>query len=389
MLTVADCWGGAEIHTVALCRTLAARGAEVTIVQLGHDVYERGALNGCANIRLARVSAPRPLSDLTVLDWVRLFRKWKGTACLQPKGTFETVSTQFDLAARLSFKTFTTIEHLACPPMPPKSSRRYLGGLVPGLGAWWYRILFPRYLRSLGPRRIICVSETVRTRLAQHCAFPLRKMVTVHNGIDSRVFRPSAESRRRIRDTWGIAQNALIFGSVGRFNVQKAHHLALAAFKQLVCKHPEQDLRWVLVGEGPLEQELVNIVRDAGLGERAQILGFTDRPWEVYSGLDFFVLSSVNEGLPLALLEAMACGCSPIATRVGGVPEVLDDRSLGWLVEPNDVPDLVSAMEAAALTLPEVRVQMGRRARGHVVTRFDADTQYSRLADVLQQEWKL
>jgi hypothetical protein len=46
VLTVADCWGGAEIHTVALCRTLAARGAEVTIVQLGHDVYERGALNG-------------------------------------------------------------------------------------------------------------------------------------------------------------------------------------------------------------------------------------------------------------------------------------------------------------------------------------------------------
>jgi len=147
-------------------------------------------------------------------------------------------------------------------------------------------------------------------------------------------------------------------------------------------------LRWVLVGEGPLEQELVNIVRDAGLGERAQILGFTDRPWEVYSGLDFFVLSSVNEGLPLALLEAMACGCSPIATRVGGVPEVLEDSSLGWLVEPNDVPDLVSAMEAAALTLPEVRGQMGRRARGHVVTRFDAETQYSRLADVLQQEWK-
>ena len=57
---------------------------------------------------------------------------------------------------------------------------------MPGLGAWWYRILLPRYLRSLGPRRIICVSETVRTRLAQHCAFPVRKMVTVHNGIDSR-----------------------------------------------------------------------------------------------------------------------------------------------------------------------------------------------------------
>jgi glycosyltransferase involved in cell wall biosynthesis len=384
ILTMADCWGGAEIHTVGLSRTLATRGHEVTIVEIGHNFYERAAHNGTPNFHVIRIDTPRPMRDMSGLEWVRLFRMLKGNVCVQVKGTFGEGSVQFDIAARLSFKRFTTIEHLACPPMPPKSSQRHLWGLLSGMGIWWYRLLLTRYLRSLGPHRVICVSEAVRKRLAQDCGFPWRKMVTVHNGIDPGTFHFSPESRRKTRDTWGIPQGALVFGSVGRFNVQKAYHLALAAFQELVSRYPNRDIRLVLVGEGPLRQELMSIAQDIGLDGRFQLLNFTDRPWEVYSGFDFYLLPSINEGLPFALLEAMACGCCPIATRVGGVPEVLTNSSVGWLVEPNGVSSLLAAMQAAILTPPEARVEMGRRAREHVTTRFNAQVQYSLLADLLE-----
>ena len=83
----------------------------------------------------------------------------------------------------------------------------------------------------------------------------------------------------------------------------------------------------------------------------------------------------------------MASGCCPIATRVGGVPEVLTDSSLGWLVEPNDIPGLLYAMEAAVLTPSDVRAEMSRRVRKHVEIRFNAQIQYSLLADIIEQDW--
>ncbi len=387
VVTLTSEWGGAEIHTIALVRTLIARGHEVTIYQLGHDVSGQVRFDPESGVQIACIEIPQPANSLQFRNWLRLFRTLEGSFCIMPKGTFETGNWRFDLAARFHFARFITIEHLACPAMPPKSSRRHLGGLLPGIGIWWYRTLLPRYLRSLGPQRVICVSDAVRKQLAQDCAFPLRKMVTVHNGVDPHVFHFSRESRRKLRAAWGIPQTALVFGSVGRFNPQKAYALSLAAFQQLGLDSLKQDTHLVLVGDGPSRQELTNIAHAAKLNGRIHLLDFTDRPWEAYSAFDIFLLPSLNEGLPLALLEAMACGCCPIATSVGGVPEVLTDSSLGWLVAPNDIPSLLAAMRAASLTPPETRTEMGRRAREHVMTRFNAQVQYSTLADVLEQYW--
>ncbi len=382
VITLTPEWGGAEVHTIALVRTLVARGHEVIIYQLGHDVYSEVRVEADSRVRIVRIEIPKAVKSMRFRNWLRLLRTLEGSLCIMPKGGIDTGNWRLDVAARFHFARFITIEHLVWPTMPPKSSRRHLIGLLPGIGIWWYRERLRRYLRSLGPQRMICVSDAVRKQLARDYAFPLRKMVTVHNGIDPHVFHFSPESRRKLRDAWGIPQTALVFGSVGRFNPQKAYHLSLAAFQQLGL-----DTYLVLVGDGPSRLELMNIAHAAKLDGRIHLLDFTDRPWEAYSAFDIFLLPSLNEGLPLALVEAMACGCCPIATSVGGVPEVLTDSSLGWLVEPNDIPSLLAAMRAAGLTPPETRAEMGRRAREHVMTRFNAQVQYSMLVDVLEQEW--
>lgn len=379
--------GGAEIHTISLARALASRGHEIVIYQLGNDIYSNVEFDSNTKIRIARLETPPPPTSMNFTDWFLILWNLEGSVCLMPKGTWDRGSWQLDLAARLCFGRFITIEHLVCSPIPPKSSRRHLGGLLPGMGLWWFRAWLSRYVRSLGPHRVFCVAEVVRQRLAQECAFPLRKLITVHNGIDPRIFYQSPESRRKMRNAWGVSDEALVFGFVGRFNVQKAIHLAIDAFQQLLSAFPGIDMHLVLIGEGPLREDLVRIAQDFGLRGRFHLLGYTDRPAEAYSALDIFVLPSLHEGLPFALLEAMACGCCPIATRVGGVPEVLTDGGLGWLVEPNDVPGLLAAMEAAVRTPIETRVEMVQRARELVLARFNAQIQYGMLVDLIEQEY--
>ena len=386
ILTTEHAWGGAEVHTLKLSRTLASRGHDVLIYDFGHRFYERARLESHQNIRVIPVKLSKPVAEFKVFDWLRLFRTMKSDGCLFAKGTFDSGSWQLEVAARLSFPRLTTIEHLACPPMPNKLRRRHLGGVLPGLGVWWYRLLAARRFRSVAPHRVICVSHAVQQQLAEHYRFPSRKLVTIHNGIDPNTFQRLSEARHFLRAAWGIPYDALVFGSVGRLHTQKGYDVALDVFHRLVSSMPKRDLRFVLVGEGPLREDLQRFADDAGLQGRFLLLDFTPRPWEAYSAFDIFLMPSRNEGLPLALLEAMACYCCPIAMRVGGVPEVLTDPRLGWLVEPEDRRGFLKAMRAAAQASPEERLEMASRAREHVITRFNAEVQFSMIADFLEQE---
>lgn len=380
-------WGGAEIHTVALSRTLAERGHAVSIVELGHDLYDH-RWRGERPVQIVRVNISRHLSILTVRDWIRIFQPMRDTVCILPKGNLDSGSWHLDVAARFSFRHFATIEHLACPSMPSKSRRKHLGGILPGVGLWWYRVFASRWMRSLGPQRIICVSDSVRDRLVQHYHFPFRKMVTVRNGIDLQVFQCSIKARTTLRRTWGIREDAFVFGAMGRLHEQKGYDIAIEAFQQLVSTMPTSDTHLVLIGEGRLRESLSRAAQRAGIQDRFLLLDFTERPWEALSSFDVFLLPSRNEGLPLVLLEAMACGCCPIATRVGGVPEILTDISLGWLVDAEDASQLSRAMRSAVLAPPAVLSDMRHRAGQRVRAHFDARVQYARLAEVLERDWR-
>ena len=123
-----------------------------------------------------------------VLDWLRLFDGQPWNVCVFIKGGFPVGGWKNDIAARYRFGNYLTLEHLNAEPLPPKTSRRHLG-FISGLGLWWHRKRFPGFLRSVGPRKVICVSDAGRKRLIDDYRFPARKVVTVHNGIDPLRFR--------------------------------------------------------------------------------------------------------------------------------------------------------------------------------------------------------
>lgn len=146
--------------------------------------------------------------------------------------------------------------------------------------------------------------------------------------------------------------------SVGRMVADKAYDVLIDAFSLVLGRASGVTLQ--IVGDGPLGPVLREKVRAAGLEAHVSFEGAVSQPERLLAGADLFVLSSVSEGLPVVILEAMAAGLPVIATRVGGVPEVLPPEA-GWLCEPGSAESLASAI-LAAVNEPDL-ASMGRAAR--------------------------
>jgi glycosyltransferase involved in cell wall biosynthesis len=142
----------------------------------------------------------------------------------------------------------------------------------------------------------------------------------------------------------------------------------MKAYARVQSTHSE--LLLVLIGIGPELQRLEKLSRELGIHETTRFIGFRRDAARCSNALDIFVLCSDFEGLPLALLDGMAAGCAVIATRVGGVPEVVEDGVTGVLVSPGDVSQLAAAIRKLA-EAPDRRHEIGKRAARIVRTRHD------------------
>ncbi len=384
VLVITSEWGGAENHTIQLARTLGGRGHKVTVVCLTRrtfELYRNHSPEAISVIPLFSKSADS--CDLNVYQWWRLFRDRDWNVCLLGKGDFSAGNWSLDFTARCCFQNYLTIEHLEAPSMSPKSSRLHFA-FIPGLSLWWYRERFCRFLRALGPKKVICVGDAVKNRLTSDYKFPRNKVVTIRNGIDTMRFRRDPKCREHWRRLWGVPPSAILIGAHGRLSRVKGYETAIAGFQAILRRFPEKELRFVLIGDGPHKPALVEVADRVVPQGRVIFSPFCDRPWEPLSALDFFVMPSLNEGLPLALAEAMACGCCPVATAVGGVSELIENPGLGWLVRENDSDAFAAAMMEAISSTAELRAHMAARAREHVVKNFNADVQFNALADMIE-----
>ncbi len=375
-----------EVHTVGLAKTLRDRGHQVAIVQLAHDFYSPVTSELGCGIEVINIPSNKPISRMSCFEWRQTMTSLTADVCVFEKGDLDSGNLSLDLAARAKFRRYVTIEQLTCDPMPPRSSKQYLGGSVSGLGLWWYRLFLARHSRSLAPHRIVCVSEFARRQLMEQYRFPARKLVTIHNGFDASLFRRDHHYGREMRARWGIPENALVFGAMARLSKIKGFDIAIELFRELTLRYPGRDMRLALVGRGRAEQDFRVQATEAGVGHLVVFPGFTDRPWEVYPAFDVFIMPSLNEGLPLALLEAMASGCPPIAMEVGGVPEVVSDPSFGWVVPAASGKSFFAAMEAVVFQSAAELSAMGLKARQHVLSHFRAEEQFLKHAMLLEDE---
>jgi glycosyltransferase involved in cell wall biosynthesis len=376
ILNESTVWGGLESHAVDLARVFQELGHEVTLVCLVPGIDRLFAERTAGEVRIIGVGAPGPTGARAVLrsiapDWI-----------VFEKGTLHAGGWLIDLVCRLHGKRYVVIEQLEPPPLPARTSGRHFFGLVPGVGLWWFRWRLGGFARSLLPHRVVCISVAVRDRLKDDYLFPERKLPLIPHGVDTSRFRPDPGARARLRRIWQVDEETVVFGSIRRFIHAKGLDVAIRAFAEVDRLHPGRTLL-VLIGDGPERESLGQLADSLGIGARVRIEPYTPAPWKVYPAFDTFVMPSRVEALGVAVIEAMAAGCSVIASRVGGIPEIIPDSGIGILVEPDDVSGLAAAMDCYVRQTPALLRAVGQAARAHVETHFEMRQQYRRIADLL------
>lgn len=187
--------------------------------------------------------------------------------------------------------------------------------------------------------RVVAVSEPkLRELQKQGLAFP--KLALIENGVA--LPEPDGASDTDLREQLGIERSEILIGAVGRLSIEKGHKFFLDTAARLRRSHPEA--KYVLVGDGPLRAELQRLAIHLGIQDIFFFVGWISDMEAVYRSLDIFMLPSLTEGLPMALLEAMSYGIPSIATTVGGVPNVIETNVSGLLATPGNSDSLTLAL---------------------------------------------
>ena len=169
---------------------------------------------------------------------------------------------------------------------------------------------------------------------------------------------------------------------IGRLVPDKDHDTLLTAFHLTAAAHPEAEL-W-LVGEGPRLAALRQLAQRLSIADRVKFIPPREDLRPLLHQATLLVLSSRTEALPNVVLEAMAAGLPVVATRVGGVPELVDPGRTGWLVDPEDAPGLAAALNQA-LADPEAAQTLGRAGRARALQDFSLETMAQRYEAVLDR----
>jgi glycosyltransferase involved in cell wall biosynthesis len=189
----------------------------------------------------------------------------------------------------------------------------------------------------------------------------------IPNGVDTEVFRPGRERQGALRRRFRIPPQAPVVGFVGRLSMEKGPETFLRSV--LLAHQAVPELHAVMVGTGPMEPNVQAFIRNDQMEGYAHLAGLQEDMPAVMSEFDLFVSSSHSEAMPLAMMEAMACGLPVVGTRVGGVPDLIQHGVSGYLVNRADINAISSALRDL-LQAPQLREQFGRASRERAQAQF-------------------
>jgi glycosyltransferase involved in cell wall biosynthesis len=235
---------------------------------------------------------------------------------------------------------------------------------------------------GLASDRIVTISPRQQHDIVERFRIaPSAKTLIVPLGLDLESLLTMPGLAVTLREDIGIAADDIVVGFAGRFVPIKDLPTLLRAFARAVAQVPHLSL--VLAGDGPERETVMSLTRELDITGAVHLLGWVDDLPRFYATLDICVLSSLNEGTPVAAIEAMAAGVPVVATAVGGVPDVVEHDISGLLVAAGDVEALADALVQLA-TNPMVRARMGKAGRALARARYS----HLRLVDDIEQIYR-
>ena len=231
--------------------------------------------------------------------------------------------------------------------------------------------LFLTIERTLGlaTHRIVVVGDGQREEIASYGVAPLTKIESIRLGLELTPFLRAEIARGTLRRELRIEPDVPLVGIVARLVPIKAHEVFFEAAVRIRAALP--GVRFVVIGDGERRQALEALVRNLGLADSVTFVGWRRDMPSVYADLDLVALTSLNEGSPVALIEALAAARPVVSTAVGGVPEVVIDGETGLTVSVSDVSALADAV-LVLLRDPALAARLGAAGRRHVYPRYDS-----------------
>ncbi len=358
--------GGAQVYVAGVARALAGKGYRVAVA-CPDDPALVTAYAGVADVfplPVARRLSPwRDLRFLVAL--VRLLRR-------ERFDVVQTSAAKASLFGRLAAR-------LAGVPVVIFTAHGFPFHPFMTAPLRWTLETLERVMSRACTDMVVSVSETDRRDAVARGIVPATRIRTIPNGIvPAPPSLDGAAARRRL----GLALDQPVVGTVGRLARQKSPEDVVRVAAHVVREIPAA--AFLLVGDGPLRAGLERLARDLGVARNVRFLGVRDDVDAILPALDVLLLTSLWEGMPLTILEAMAAGLPVVATRVNGVPEVVAHGATGLLAEPRDVPAL-AAHVLALLGARESAQAMGEAGRQRVGERFTFGRTVDALSDLYQE----
>jgi glycosyltransferase involved in cell wall biosynthesis len=224
---------------------------------------------------------------------------------------------------------------------------------------------------------IVVNCETIRRHLLDDENVAPAKIRLCYNGIDVEQFRPSANPKPRV-----LSDASCVIGVVCALRPEKGLHILLDAFHQVHARHPGTKL--LIVGSGPLLADLENRSRDLGVRADCEFEPATNCVADWLHAIDIFVLPSLSEALSNSLMEAMACGCAVVASRVGGNQELVQHGRTGFLFETRNASQLAMVV-TDLIEHPELRKNSGAAASQFIHRDFSVAAAAHRMAEIYSE----
>jgi L-malate glycosyltransferase len=346
--------GGTETQARTLAAGLVALGHRVTVLTTARaGAPTRETMEG---IRVERSLAGRGRGAVFALTYLASLRRGLRRLC-RDHGVLHAYHLYLEAmaAAYLGMRTgLPTIAKVACGGVDGDFARLRRTGFSATLPL----------LRRLS--RVVAISAETESEFLAHGFAPAR-IAQIPNGVDTGHFTPAPDSEAARRQV-GLDLETVLF--LGRLDAQKGLDVALQAWVRVISRRPAA--RLALAGDGPARAALEAEVRELGLSKHVRFLGTRSDPEKLLQASQIFILPSRSEGMPNALLEAMATGLPCVASRIGGNCDLVTHGLTGLLTPPGDAVTLADALYAL-LDDRSLRNRLGTAARATVIERYGMD----------------
>ncbi len=345
-------WGGQENRIRLECRGMMKRGHEVSLViQPESELYKRFKHS---DIKVCPLKM-RHAFDLKAMLKVFTFLKENKIQIVHTHSSID--SWVVGVAAKLYGKALILRTRHVETPISSNFPYRYLC------------------------HALITTGENIRDIFIDNYKLPKDRVISIPTGVDLEFFSPDV-SGESVRRGLGIGKDAPLLGHVGIFRGKKGHRFFLEAC--CIIKESFPHACFLIVGEGPIEKHIREWVKELSLENEVIFTGFRDDINEVIASLDVLVMSSVAEGVPQVISQALAMEKGVVASAIGGIPELIRDGLTGLLVSPEDSRAIAEAclklLKDKALSL-----RMGQAGRKLVKEKFSLETMLDKIESLYQE----